>query len=339
MTNQKQMLLSVLLMTTTLMLFGCGGSDSSDTDVPVTEEPVTEDPVTEDPVTEEPNDMVNPDLFLSGALISDVSTEACTLSGGTATTCYRITIAGEPSNAEVGPFCPPSINSDASEGGIWFDGSGELYDVDGNFIVNLPNIYGDGWQLYDAETGLVNVTDTQLACEAAARPDVDPEYQNHCVECSLEYTGGGVSESYLIPVSPVPLSSPAQIRSDVGVALNGVVFANAAPVNAILSNYTIAAFDDCGGHVNPVAGYHYHGSTGCTEATTEADGHASMLGYSMDGYAIYAMLDPEGNEDTDLDECRGHSDDTRGYHYHSASAAENMFIGCFQGEQGGPAND
>lgn len=278
---------------------------------------------------------LDPELFVDGALVESITTESCTLSGGTDATCYRITIAGVPANAEIGPFCPPSIDSDDSEGGIWFDGSGEVYQLDGDFIANLDSLYGDDWLLYDPATGLVNVTDTQEACEAAARPDVAEEYQNHCVVCSIDYYGGGITSTFLIPTVPVPLTNPDDIgREDIGVTLNGVVFAPAAPVDAILSANTIAAFDDCGGHVNPFEGYHYHASTGCTETTSEEDGHASQLGYALDGYSIFAMLDAAGDEDFDLDECRGHSDDSRGYHYHSASAAENMFIGCYSGEQG-----
>ena len=44
------------------------------------------------------------------------------------------------------------------------------------------------------------------------------------------------------------------------------------------------------------------------------------------------MLDENGLEESDLDTCRGHTDDTRGYHYHSAGPGENAFIGCFTGE-------
>lgn len=46
------------------------------------------------------------------------------------------------------------------------------------------------------------------------------------------------------------------------------------------------------------------------------------------------MLNTDGEEATDLDACRGHKDETRGYHYHAASAGENMFVGCYNGEQG-----
>lgn len=311
-------LLAVFLLQ--LSLVGCGSSTSSDDS---------------DTSGSDTQLSLNPELFVDGALIDSVTTEDCTLSGGTETTCYRITIAGVPANAEIGPFCPPNINSDASEGGIWFDGNGEVYDISGEFIKNLDTLYGSDWLLYDPATGEVNVTDSQIACEAAARPDVAEEYRNHCVVCSIDYYGGGVTSTFLIPTTPVALTTPQDIgRDDLGLTLNGVVFAPAAPVDAILAANTIAAFDDCGGHVNPFEGYHYHAATGCSETASEADGHASLLGYAIDGYSIFAMRDAAGEEEFDLDECRGHSDDSRGYHYHSASAAENLFIGCYHGEQG-----
>ena len=57
-----------------------------------------------------------------------------------------------------------------------------------------------------------------------------------------------------------------------------------------------------------------------------------IIGYAADGYGIYAMKDAQGNEAIELDECRGQTDDVRGYHYHAASPSENMFIGCLSGE-------
>ncbi len=314
-----------------LAAFGSCG-DSSTT--PTTVDTSSVDVETSSGDTDAPG--LDPSYFLQAGLAAPITTEDCTLSGGTATTCYRIEIAGTPAGSEIGPFCPPTISSSANEGGIWFDGGGEVYDIDGDFIVNLASLYGDSnWLLYDPATGNVNVTDTQVACEAAARPNVDPQFQNHCVECSLDYYGGGTRQTFLIPTTPVSLSSPSGIRGDVGVSLNGTSLAAPAPVAAILGAYTIAAFDDCGGHINPNAGYHYHAATGCTEIITQNDGHAAVLGYAMDGYAIHGMLNGNGMEPGDLDVCRGHTDATRGYHYHAASAGENMFIGCFRGEQGG----
>ena len=71
----------------------------------------------------------------------------------------------------------------------------------------------------------------------------------------------------------------------------------------------------------------------CTETLQQDDEHAALLAYAYDGYGVYAMVNEDGLEPEDLDDCRGHEDESRGYHYHSASAAENMFIGCFHGEQ------
>ena len=309
---------------------GCGGDAASPNPNPATPNTPAIAPT---PDTETPG--LDPDLFLSGALVAAAGTESCALSGGTRTTCHRLVIAGAPANHRVGPFCPTTIHATAEEGGIWFDGSGRVYEMDGAFIVNLGELYGDdNWLLYDPESGAVNVTDTRIACEAAARPNVDPEYRNHCVECSIEYYGGGVSQTLSIPAQPVPLASPAPIGRDVGVALNGVILGPPVPVHAILGAYTIAPFDDCGGHVNPVEGYHYHAATECAESVPQEDGHAAMIGYAMDGYAIMATRDADGAEPSDLDACRGHRDEVRGYHYHAAAAGENMFLGCFRGEQG-----
>ena len=105
---------------------------------------------------------------------------------------------------EVGPFCPDTIEATAADAGIWFDGNG-LYDLDGDFIVGLADLYDDdNWMLYDAE-GNVNVTDTVEAFEGAARPNVDPEYQNHCVEGRIEWLDNGepVTTTVLIPTTPV----------------------------------------------------------------------------------------------------------------------------------------
>lgn len=279
--------------------------------------------------------------FIDGALLEDATIVDCTLSGGAETTCYQLTIQGTPAgDAQIGPFCPETITTSADEVGIWFDGGGEVHDVDGDFIVNLPNLYGDtNWNLYDADTGVVKVTDTQAACEGAAQPNVEEQYKNMCVQCSIDYYGGGISQTVLIPTTPVPAEASSAIGgNDVGIAINGVVLAAPAPVSDILSNYTIAAFDDCGGHVNPNAGYHYHASTDCNSTGDQADGHAPLMAYAMDGYAIYGQLDADGNEHTDLDECRGATDDVRGYHYHAASAWENTFIGCFSGQTEGEAD-
>ncbi|MBO1254725.1 YHYH protein [Alteromonas sp. 5E99-2] len=320
--------ISSLIITGSLAFSGCGGSS----------ETITDDETSETPSTDIL--AVDTTLFDSAAVVS-VETIDCTLSNGDDSSCYAITVTGFPSDrTELGHFCPTDINTEAESAGKWFD-DGVLYDLTGEFVSNLDLFYGNSeWQLFDADTGEIFITDTQVSCEAAARPDVAEEYQNHCVQCELTYyadEGQGVESTFLLPINPVFRETSGDIgMSNIGVSLNGVNLAAAAPTQAILSAFTIAAFDDCVGHVNPIDGYHYHGANHgdgeCPAVEFEADGHAGIFGYALDGFAIYGMLDENGEEATDLDECRGQTDEVRGYHYHSAGPGENAFIGCFSGE-------
>ncbi|WP_369675594.1 hypothetical protein, partial [Enterococcus faecium] len=83
-------------------------------------------------------------------------------------------------------------------------GDGEVYDLTGEFITQLATHYNDdNWKLYDESTGEIKITDSQVSCEGAARPDVEQQYQNHCVECSIEYVNGCISQSVLIPITPI----------------------------------------------------------------------------------------------------------------------------------------
>ncbi len=103
----------------------------------------------------------------------------------------------------------------------------------------------------------------------------------------------------------------------IGVAINGVPFYN--PYNAegqdAVKN---EVFDDCCGHPDPMGRYHYHIYPKCihTSFKDEADKHSPLIGYAFDGFAIYGPNAEGGKAPTDLDDCNGHTDDTRGYHYH-----------------------
>ena len=323
----RRSVLLALLLAAVVLLAACGGSTS---DKPTT--------------TDAASAGVDTALFLDGALASEPTTEDCTLSGGAETTCYSITVAGYPVDEEVGPFCPETITDTADDGGLWFDGD-NVYDLDGAFIEDLATTYGDdGWKMYD-DDGKVLVTETQEEFEAAARPDVDPDLVNHCVEGQLEWLENGepIETTVLIPTTPVAADSSAETRGNLGVALDGVIIAASAPVDAILSAYTIAAFDDCGGHFNPFEGYHMHGATGCSEVGDAADGDTAMFGYALDGYAVHSPF-ADGEAPDDLDACNGHTTDEAGYHYHANSAAENQVISCMVGQTaqsedaaGGPA--
>ncbi len=277
---------------------------------------------------------VDPDLFFEDALTDEITTEDCTLSDGTQTSCYSITIAGYPANHDIGPFCPDTTSAEAADVGIWFDGD-DVYDLDGDFILGLADLYNDtNWKLYN-DDGSVKVTDTEEAFDAAARPDVDPAYQNHCVEGRIEWLENGepIPTTVLIPVTPVDGSSVTQVgNSNLGITLNGVVIAAPAPVDAILSAYTIAAFDDCGGHINPYDGYHLHGARGCSNVG-EADGDETpIFAYALDGYAIHSPFESDAAESAaNLDACNGHTTAADGYHYHAAMVEDNAVLSCFTG--------
>jgi hypothetical protein len=181
--------------------------------------------------------------------------------------------------------------------------------------------------LYDEDEN-VNVTATQEAFEGAARPNVAPEYQNHCVEGRVAWLPGGqpVTMTVLIPTSPVVAAVPTTRPRFLGVTLNGVRIDGSAPVSAILRAYTIAAFEDWGGHFNPVESYDKHASMGCSGI--EVGGHGRHFAYALDSYAVFTTLAAA----SDLDRCDGHNSDLLGYHYHAAPAAENVVVRCLAGE-------
>lgn len=287
-----------------------------------------------------PTASVNPALFAEGALVGDVETVDCTLSGGTKTTCYRMTIAGAPADPETspeGPYCPPTIEASAAEGGTWIDGEGTVYPVDGEFIKNLATLYKDKeWQMYDVATGKVTIISGARGCEVAGDPRPIPGFNNFCLECPLSEIGGGIQKTVLIPKTPVLAENPTPVhgRDNTGIALNGVLFGPPAPIAMILSSHSLGVFDDCGAHANPHEGYHYHAANGCSETGIQEDGHSPMIGYALDGYGIYAKTDKTIVEAIGLDECGGETDDVRGYHYHASAPGKNQIFGCYMGEKG-----
>ena len=290
------------------------------------------------------NQTINLSMFKKGAFLSEPNIVDCETAQGTKTKCYELITSGAPAGREPGPFCPRTSTDGADVTGSWFskEGTGDLVDLTGQFILKLDEYYGDEkWVLYDTKTNKIRYTATKESCAGAARPDVEEQYKQNCIECELSYLEDNFSLTYLIPVTPIPASDTGRLRT-VGIALDGTELSGPAPINAILESYTIAAFDDCGGHINLHQGYHYHSTTGCTDSSATEDGHAPLIGYAIDGYGIYAMRDTSGKEES-LDECRGNTDEVRGYHYHAASPSENMFIGCLHGESvrpaGGPPGD
>ncbi len=276
--------------------------------------------------------------FITAGLSEPISIVSRTLSNGSTVDCYKIVSKSTPTDHSMGPWCPSNISDDKSKGGIWLDG-GNVYDVDGAFVKNLATFYNNTtWQMYNTSTGAITKTLTEADCQAAANPNVGAAYKNYCVECLPSYVST-LTKTIYIPVTPIKLTSPISFGggpmssgpSVRGIAFNGVVFDAPAPANVILAAYTLAPFDDAGGHINMGAGYHYHAAMGVSKKITQTDGHAAMIGYALDGFGMYERLSAAGTEYTDLDASRGHSDTIRGYHYHVDKAGANNFINSLAG--------
>ena len=281
---------------------------------------------------------VNPAHFIRNALVTDITMEERTLSDGTLAMCYVIQSSSEPDEHDMGPWAPKHVTDGKEKGGVWMK-DGQLYDVDGPFVAGIGELYADPtWNLV-REDGSIRVTETKEAFEAAARPNVDPEFHNHVVEGRPEWIGEMVT-TYVIPVQPVYREAPTALaHGALGVAFNGVNFDPPAPLHAILAAHTIAPLDDSGGHLNPFEGYHYHAATGHTKEVAQPDGHAPLIGYALDGFGIYTHLDEHGEGPQGLDECGGHADAERGYHYHAGSPGSNQIIKAFRGAVGSASVD
>ncbi|HYO10047.1 MAG TPA: YHYH protein [Tepidisphaeraceae bacterium] len=103
----------------------------------------------------------------------------------------------------------------------------------------------------------------------------------------------------------------------IGVAINGVPFYN--PYNREGQDAAMnEVFDKCCGHPDPRGRYHYHVYPKCIHSSfaDPAGRHSPLIGYAFDGFAIYGPNGEDGKPPADLDECNGHADADRGYHYH-----------------------
>jgi len=126
---------------------------------------------------------------------------------------------------------------------------------------------------------------------------------------------------FLIPREPkfAERTTPLPM-GPIGVAINGIPFYN--PYNhrgqdAVSGPYA-EVFDSCCGHPDPMGRYHYHKHPVCVKSPfrDEPGIHSPLIGFAFDGFAIYGPNDSDGKRPADLDECNGHRDDERGYHYH-----------------------
>src|SRR5262249_37354783 len=121
----------------------------------------------------------------------------------------------------------------------------------------------------------------------------------------------------VLPLKPPCASKTTNVidsRGPIGFMINGVPFYG--PQDAMGNDAVInegASFDACVGHADPSCSYHYHEEPVCVfgkgitaSSRMLADGHPPVIGYGLDGFALYASP-----ADGPLDSCNGHADSVR----------------------------
>ncbi|MBM4264913.1 MAG: YHYH protein [Deltaproteobacteria bacterium] len=144
---------------------------------------------------------------------------------------------------------------------------------------------------------------------------------------------------FTIPSNPRIAAVPGCLPMGIiGVALSGAVFFNAldAPGRDAVAH---EIFDECEGHPERNGRYHYHHFSPCFDQG-DSKAHSPLIGYALDGFAIYGPRDAAGVyiANDKLDECHGHigpvataNGGTKTvYHYH-ANREFPYTLGCFRG--------
>jgi hypothetical protein len=138
--------------------------------------------------------------------------------------------------------------------------------------------------------------------------------------------------TFKIPLKPRVADHPTPTpMGPIGVAINGIPFYNERNREG-QDAVKLEVFDSCCGHPDPMGRYHYHKYPVCVKSPfkSEAGKHSPLIGYAFDGFPIYGPNDVDGRPPTNLDECNGHADAERGYHYH-VTAGPPYIIGMYRG--------
>lgn len=144
-----------------------------------------------------------------------------------------------------------------------------------------------------------------------------------------DYTG---ANAWCIPLNPMPAKEPATIhgrflRGAIAIAANGVPIFNPQNNRGEIS-LDIGELDEWGGHCGRADDYHYHVAPLHLQKTA---GPKLPIAYALDGYPVYGLTEPDGSAPVGLDDLRGHTTPSLGYHYH-ASETYPFVIGGFHGE-------
>ncbi|MDB5339146.1 MAG: hypothetical protein JWN70_4765, partial [Planctomycetaceae bacterium] len=127
----------------------------------------------------------------------------------------------------------------------------------------------------------------------------------------------------------------------IGMALNGVVFFNPFEMGGMnaVEGYSEVWLDSCCGHPEQRGVYHYHKYPSCVKSPFKDDGlqHSPVIGFAFDGFPLYGpyesakVMAKDLKGKSALDDCNGHSDPERGYHYHVTPGRFPYILGGYAG--------
>ena len=212
-------------------------------------------------------------------------------------------------------------------------GSSGGFDIDGDGITGVPEVLAilEEWAspchpfhenmnvVFDYAEGMVIVTGTGLADHPMGPFDGS-------TGCFNPNSPTNQMDTWRIPIEPVVGNTSGQVYMDtmgkIGLMLNGVAFYNPYDGGGVDAPSSIC-FDDFNGHPSPDGCYHYHQAP--TWGYGDGTGHSDVIGYAADGYPVYgpwetsAIFAKDVTGSLALDDCNGHEDLDRGYHYHAIS--------------------
>lgn len=125
------------------------------------------------------------------------------------------------------------------------------------------------------------------------------------------------NNAWSIPLNPVVAPTPTPTASNffkgaIAVAANGVPIFNALN-NTGTDSYLAGELDHFGGHCGRADDYHYHIAPLSLDSITT---DIIPIAFALDGFAVYAGLEPDGSAMATLDANHGHYGSNGVYHYH-----------------------
>ena len=146
-------------------------------------------------------------------------------------------------------------------------------------------------------------------------------------QCYVGTNAWQIPRNPVLAATPVPVNQQHFLRGAVAIAANGIPIFNPY-TNTGVDAFLDGQLDQWGGHCGRADDYHYHIAPMFLDTQTV---DILPIAFALDGFAVYASLEPDGTPMLPLDGNHGHFYGTGAYHYHGTSIAPYM-IGNMVGQ-------